>query len=69
MYTLLVFLFKDVDFPQVALLGAFFALAQKEKKTNYYKNKCFKDTVLVPFLYVAVNVCFCCCSERPAYES
>lgn len=32
MYTLLVFLFKDVDFPQVALLGAFFALTQKEKK-------------------------------------
>lgn len=56
MYTLLVFLFKDVDFPQVALLGAFFALAQKEKKTNYYKNKCFKDTVLVPCLYMVMNV-------------
>lgn len=48
MYTLLVFLFKDVEFPQVALLGAFFALTQKEKRTNYYKNKCFKNTMLVP---------------------
>lgn len=47
MYTLLVFLFKDVEFPQVALLGAFFALAQKEKRTNYYINKCFKNTMLV----------------------
>ena len=47
MYTLLVFLFKDVDFPQVAVLGAFFALMQKEKRTNYYKNKCFIDTMTV----------------------
>lgn len=37
MYTLLVFLFKDVDFPQVAVLGAFFALMQKEKKDKLLK--------------------------------
>lgn len=56
MYTLLVFLFKDVEFPQVALLGAFFALAQKDKRTNYYKNKCFKNTLRV--LQVSVS-CIC----------
>lgn len=56
MYTLLVFLFKDVEFPQVALLGAFFALAQKDKRTNYYKNKCFKNTLLVLQVSVVVFV-------------
>lgn len=67
MYTLLVFLFKGVDFPQVALLGAFFALAQKEKRTNYYKNKCFKDTVLVPgVLFGCGTIYFSFLGGRPA---
>lgn len=60
MYTLLVFLFKDVEFPQVALLGAFFALAQKDKRTNYYKNKRFKNTMLVFGVFVICQyICFC----------
>lgn len=33
-------LFNDVDIPQVALLSAFFALAQKDKKDKLMTNKC-----------------------------
>lgn len=67
MYTLLVFLFKDVEFPQVAFLGAFFALAQKKKKTNYYINKCFKNTMLVQDVCLIADVfAFAVFNERSA---
>lgn len=52
-------LFNDVDIPQVALLSAFFALAQKDKKDKLTINKClwiqclswmFMLIFLMPFL-------------------
>lgn len=41
------FLFKDVDFPQVAVLGAFCTDAKRKKGQIIKKNKCFKDIMLV----------------------
>ena len=45
MYTLLVFLFKDVEFPQVAV-WVHFALVLKERKT-YFKIKVLKIMMLM----------------------
>lgn len=47
MYTLLVFLFKDVEFPQVAV-WVHFALVLKERKT-YFKIKVLKIMMYVVF--------------------
>lgn len=55
MCAFLVFLFKDVDFPQVAV-SALLHLCKKEKtqKWEFIWNKWFKETMLCKFIEVTV---------------
>lgn len=62
MYILLVFLFKNVDFPQVAVMGAIFCTNAKKEKDKLFQNKCFKNTLNVCDL-VFDCICLCHCNK------